>query len=512
MGEWNVIKNKKIIDLFIGSTSLDIKAIYEDLRMPYMKIEDICSFGELIGIRITNTGKKMSRWEYMEKVVDYAITNKKVDLFFKELISMERFEYLVDEITYGSSPQEYYWKIIYSLFIRINDYLQFKRIFIEYDLLNYKFEIKNFNDIEKQVSNEKKESKEYKEIIKSFCNKAKNNGLNTKYGQITNIKDPGIQGGNGRILFGILNGKEIAIKVLFESDKNKSNRFFNEFVNVFMSLQKVNGVVELYSYEEVEFEKVKICFIIMKKYEKSLVDYRITNQNELIIFIYKFLKIVKEIHKKGIIHRDIKPENILLDENNNIVLTDFGIAYFNPKEFENTGHTISKEFLCNRKFSAPEQMEKSAIPKETMDIYAIGQIIQYVVTGKSHNGTERVNLGRIIDGDKINVIDKMVNKCLCNEPEKRYQSIEEMIKIIELNCLGTKEKHIIEKHDFNYEETYEYVCLNYAITTKKIADDLNYDLNVLKTALKKMWMVKGVIKPAFITDNPDDDECHWIKK
>ena len=171
---------------------------------------------------------------------------------------------------------------------------------------------------------------------------------------------------------------------------------------------------------------------------------------------------------------------------------------------------VSK-FLCNRKFSAPEQMEKDAIPKETMDIYAIGQIIQYVVTGKSHTGTERVNLGRIIDGDKINVIDKIVNKCLCNEPEKRYQSVEEMINTMPSICTEKKEKEIITKKEFNYEEIYEYICLNYGTTTKKIADDFNYDLNVLKTALKKMWMVKGVIKPAFITDDPDYDECHWIK-
>lgn len=221
---------------------------------------------------------------------------------------------------------------------------------------------------------------------------------------------------------------------------------------------------------------------------------------------------MKDVHDKGIIHRDIKPENILLDENDDIVLTDFGIAYFDPEEYENTGHTVSKELLCNRKFSAPEQMEKDAVPKETMDIYAIGQIIQFVVTGKSHNGTERVNLGRIIEGDKISIIDKMVNKCLCNEPEKRFQSIQEMIDIIEETCIDKKDEDKIIKKNFNYEETYEYICLNYATTTKQIAEELNYDLNNLKNALKRMWKVNEIIKPAFITDDPGDDECHWIKK
>ena len=67
----------------------------------------------------------------MEKVVDYAIEKNKIDIFFKEITSMERFEYLVDELTYVSSPQKYYWDIVNSLFIRINEYLQFKKIYID---------------------------------------------------------------------------------------------------------------------------------------------------------------------------------------------------------------------------------------------------------------------------------------------------------------------------------------------------------------------------------------------
>ena len=58
MNNWEVIKNKKIIDLFIGDGSLRNSTIFEDLRMPYMRGEDICIFGKKIGISIKYNEKK----------------------------------------------------------------------------------------------------------------------------------------------------------------------------------------------------------------------------------------------------------------------------------------------------------------------------------------------------------------------------------------------------------------------------------------------------------------------
>jgi hypothetical protein len=105
--------------------------------------------------------------------------------------------------------------------------------------------------------------------------------------------------------------------------------------------------------------------------------------------LFKFLiSTIEKIHNEGIIHRDIKPENILI-ENNNYLLADFGIASFNPEIFKIIAETDKKERVGNRLFSAPEQEEKGVEAHPTMDIYAIGQVLQWYATGSTHRGTGR---------------------------------------------------------------------------------------------------------------------------
>ena len=68
-----------------------------------------------------------------------------------------------------------------------------------------------------------------------------------------------------------------------------------------------------------------------------------------------------------------------------------------------------------------------------MDIYAFGQILQWFVFGKVHTGNGRVELSTIIHDSRIKVIDKMIDKCIEFLPEKRYQSIDEIISYLDVN-------------------------------------------------------------------------------
>lgn len=446
MNNWEFLKNKKILNLFIGDSPVKVDG-FNEIKMPYMSGFEICEFGKKIGVKIIYNEEKLSRWQYMERIIDYAIINNKMNLFFEEIIDLSRFEYLADSNDFlYSSPQEKYWDIVNNLFIKINSYLQFKKVTLNYDLKQCKFEIVNQDNINKNNKNEN-----FNKTISNLCKHLKKEGLSTKYGIISEIYDSGKQGGNGRILFGIFNKKEVAIKILYNKDKNKQNRFLNEFINVLMYLQKEKGIIELYLYDSIQFEGEDIYYIVMKKYNGHLENNVELTEKKILKLFFQLCDIIQQIHKVNIVHRDIKPENLLLDEKGNIVLSDFGIAYFDAENYDCTGHTVANELLANRQFSAPEQGEKNATPLPTMDIYALGQILQWYVTGKTHHGTGRKEINEKFDSKIMSILDTIVEKCIRQEPTQRYQNIEEIYNFLKNNNIN---KDTLENEE---EENEKYV-------------------------------------------------------
>ena len=276
--------------------------------------------------------------------------------------------------------------------------------------------------------------------IREFNSYLKSNNLElkTKYGSIKILNLDSKSGGNGSVYFGKMSDEDVAIKVLINNTKGKINRFLCEYGNVVLKLGEKDGVVKMHFYDEIIVNNNIYPIICMKRYENKLQYNEDSTEDEIIDIVKQILNGVKNTHNVGIIHRDLKPDNILVS-NGKIYIADFGIAYFNPKIYDKTGHTTETERLANYDFSAPEQRNSKKSPEKTMDIYAIGQLIQWLVFGETTRGTHRKNIFQKYDTPRFHFLDSIIDKCLSDDPKDRYQSVDEILNEIEEYNKGKKE-------------------------------------------------------------------------
>jgi serine/threonine protein kinase/tetratricopeptide (TPR) repeat protein len=148
--------------------------------------------------------------------------------------------------------------------------------------------------------------------------------------------------------------------------------------------------------------------------------------------IAKVARTVHYAHEHGILHRDIKPGNILLDQNGEPHLTDFGLARLVEAESTVTG---TLEVLGTPSYMAPEQAagETTKLGKAT-DVYGLGAVLYHLLTGHPPfaGGTtyETIRLLRDTEARSPRQLNPKVDrdlsticlKCLEKDPRRRYSS------------------------------------------------------------------------------------------
>ena len=144
-------------------------------------------------------------------------------------------------------------------------------------------------------------------------------------------------------------------------------------------------------------------------------------------------------HNEGVVHRDFKPQNILLDKQQNVYVSDFGLAKSLEQE---TGMTRSGEFLGTPRYMAPEQVQGSKIDHRA-DLYALGLILYEMVTGDVpfHADTtlqlmyQRVHEApkspKTLNPELPEWMVRVIMKCLERDPQQRYQTAAEILHDLE---------------------------------------------------------------------------------
>lgn len=311
-------------------------------------------------------------------------------------------------------------------------------------------------------------------------------GIATPLGKLEFTKSNRIgQGGNGVVYLATINEKEIAIKFLISDSEHKHVRFKSEYFNTNYVRDELKNIVNMIYYGELELQSdISIPYIIMTRYSKNLETSRAEMdkiEEKDFIKLVKFLfTTLKAIHKKGIIHRDIKPENILVDKANNLVLSDFGISHYDKENFPIDNKTRKDERLANVAFSAPEQIINQYEITQAVDIYSMAQIMYWFIFKTINRGTGTEYISAKYDWNDALIFDKIISKCLMNNPAERFQSIDE----IEMFYENEKEKMKIV-NPFNDMHTFRNAILSvfpefynsiYSITDKESMSKLFYSI------------------------------------
>ncbi|EKO0728514.1 serine/threonine protein kinase [Staphylococcus pseudintermedius] len=213
----------------------------------------------------------------------------------------------------------------------------------------------------------------------------------------------------------------LVMKKLNNTYKNIMPHRFEREIRYMTQLEHKNIVKPIYvDYNE--------DIIVMPKFKYNLATFINNNtvddvdKKELIL---KILDAIEYYLSEGILHRDLKPQNILIDENNEPFLTDFGLS--SKLEGVKTQLSLTKTGTSNWGtpfYVSPEQFEDLKSADEKSEIFSIGRVIYSMFT-EDFRGYDDSYI------DKLdNNLQYIIKKCTESNPEERYTNVNELKKAL----------------------------------------------------------------------------------
>ncbi|URM27302.1 bifunctional protein-serine/threonine kinase/phosphatase [Pseudomonas frederiksbergensis] len=179
----------------------------------------------------------------------------------------------------------------------------------------------------------------------------------------------------------------------------------------------------------------------------------------------RLLRAIGILHRRQILHRDIKPENLLLGDDGELRLLDFGLAYCPG---------LSEDQACalpgTPSYIAPEAFRGDA-PTPQQDLYAVGVTLYYLLTGHYPYGEieafQRPRFGVPVSASRYRPdlpewIAQSLERAVAAAPDQRFETAEEWLLLLEQGerrSLSVRPRPLLEREPLKVWRTLTLVSL-----------------------------------------------------
>lgn len=244
----------------------------------------------------------------------------------------------------------------------------------------------------------------------------------------------------------LTSSQEVAIKILspYVAQEPKFKARFDQEIEVLLNLQHPN-IVPVLDYGEIG----DYSYIVMPFLTAGTLSQRL-NQGPLPLkaaadVVHQISQALDYAHARGVVHRDLKPSNIMISDDGQALLTDFGFARVADNSLSLTGSAL----IGTPAYMSPEQC-RGAEATPHSDQYALGVILYQMTTGALPyeaetpmgvvimHATEPIPSPRNVDPELPEDVELVILKSLEKDPDKRYPSLIAFNEAVQLAISGRR--------------------------------------------------------------------------